>query len=104
MSSPHSDAASHETDHPNDDWDEEDENGEEDAGEYKPPALSSDQGFGRDDMRFHHRTHKPWLKSDEQRLLSYKERMDMEWEDIFKRFPGRTPGAIRTRWHMLHRK
>ena len=101
MSSLPSDAASHETDHLDDDWDEEDENGEEDAGEYKPLLPSSNQGFNRDDMRFHQRTHKPWLKSDEQRLLLYKERMDMEWKDIFERFPDRTPGAIRTRWHML---
>jgi len=97
MSNPHSDAASHDTDHPDDDGDEEDENGVKDTGEYRPHAAGSDQGFSRDDMRFCQRTHKPWSESDEQRLLAYKDRMDMEWKDIFKRFPGRIPGAIRTR-------
>ncbi|KAF2175642.1 hypothetical protein K469DRAFT_756078 [Zopfia rhizophila CBS 207.26] len=41
MSNLHSNAASHETDHPDDNWDEENKNREKDAGEYKPPAPSS---------------------------------------------------------------
>lgn len=82
--------------HP-DDGDEEDEEG---SGEYKPHGAGSVQRLGRD-MRSHKRTHVPWLKSDELRLLAYKKHMDMEWEDIFKHLPDRTPGAVRTRWHML---
>jgi hypothetical protein len=75
MSNPHGDAASHETDSSDDHWDEEDEN-VEDLGEYKPPVTDIGQGFSRNDMCFHQRTHKPCLKSYEQRLLAYKERKD----------------------------
>ncbi|KAH8708423.1 hypothetical protein GQ44DRAFT_731613 [Phaeosphaeriaceae sp. PMI808] len=81
-SSPLSDA-SDDTNHLDDDGDEEYENGEE------------------GDMRSRQRTRVPWLKSDDLRLLAYRDNMDMEWKDIFKRFPDRTPGAVRTRWHML---
>ncbi|XTI82595.1 hypothetical protein V2W45_1326133 [Cenococcum geophilum] len=41
MSNPHSDAASHDTDHPDDDGDEEDENGAKDTGEYRPYAVGN---------------------------------------------------------------
>ena len=49
----------------------------------------------------HKQAHLPWLESDEQRLLSCKNKIGMGWADIFERFPNRTPGAIRLRYHML---
>ncbi|KAF1828187.1 hypothetical protein BDW02DRAFT_268296 [Decorospora gaudefroyi] len=104
MSSSHSDATNHETDHPDDDWDEEGENGEEDTGEYKSLVLSNDQGFSRDNMRCRRRTHIPWLESDEERLLSYKDKIGMEWKDICKRFLDRSPGAVKLRYYTLRKK
>ena len=44
-----------------------------------------------------------WGDIDEQRLLAYK-REDMSWNWIFKKFPGRTPAAIRTHWTMVQRR
>lgn len=70
MSGPHGDAASHNTHHPDDDGDGEDENGEEVPGEHKPHAAGSDQGSRRGYTRFRQRIRKPWLKSDEVRLLA----------------------------------
>ncbi|KAG0133810.1 hypothetical protein HOY82DRAFT_639659 [Tuber indicum] len=43
----------------------------------------------------------PWDPVDEQRLVAWKkEGKPCDW--IFKRFPGRTHPAIRTRWRMAH--
>jgi hypothetical protein len=78
MSSFRRDAASYDSNYPEDDGDEDDENGEEGTGEYRPHATSSNPGFRRDDKRFRQRTHKPWKESDEQRLLSYKDKMAMD--------------------------
>jgi hypothetical protein len=44
--------------------------------------------------------HSRWSPIDEQRLLAYKKE-DKPWSWIFKKFPGRTPPAVRTRWNML---
>lgn len=41
-----------------------------------------------------------WEAVDEQRLLAYK-REDKPWDWIFRKFPGRTPAAVRTRWNMI---
>jgi hypothetical protein len=41
-----------------------------------------------------------WSDLDEQRLLAYKKE-DKSWEWIFRKFPGRTRPAIRTRWNMI---
>jgi hypothetical protein len=84
ISNSNNDAAGHGTDHSDDDWDEEDGHGEQDI------------------HRHSSRTHIAWLPSDEARLLSYKDKQDMEWKDIFKHFPDRTTGAVRTRYHKLH--
>jgi hypothetical protein len=86
MSSSHNDAASHGTDHSDDNWDEEDENGEEVTKEYSQ------------------RTHKLWLESDEVLLLSLKDKQGMEWEEICKRFPSRSPGAVKLRYYTLRKK
>ena len=50
------------------------------------------------------RTRALWLESDEQRLLSLKDGQRMEWEEVFKRFPNRTPGAVKVRYYALRKK
>lgn len=104
MSSFRGDDAGHDSDYPEDDGEEEDENGEEGTGEYRPHATGSDPGFSRDDMRFRQRTHKPWKVSDEQRLLSYKDKMGMGWHRVFSHFPDRSPGAVKLRYYTLRKK
>lgn len=47
--------------------------------------------------------HSLWSDLDEQRLLAYKKE-DKSWDWIFKKFPGRTPAAVRTRWTMVQRR
>jgi hypothetical protein len=42
----------------------------------------------------------PWGELDEQRLLAYKKE-GKPWSWIFRKFPGRTPGAVRTRLNMV---
>jgi hypothetical protein len=42
----------------------------------------------------------PWGFLDEQRLLAWKKE-GKPWKWIFKKFPGRTPAAVRTRWTMV---
>ncbi|KAF2184246.1 hypothetical protein K469DRAFT_579566, partial [Zopfia rhizophila CBS 207.26] len=86
MRSSHSNAANHETDHSDDDWDEEGEDGEEGTDEYSQ------------------RTPRLWLQSDEARLLSYRDKQGMEWNEIYKRFPGRTLGAVQLRYYTLRKK
>ncbi|KAF1365183.1 hypothetical protein EJ07DRAFT_171092 [Lizonia empirigonia] len=89
VSSPRSDAASDDTDHSNDE--------DEECGKDRRNAAKSD-------IRCRRRTREPWLESDEERLLSYKDKMGMEWKDICKRFPDRSPGAVKVRYHMLRKK
>ncbi|KAF1971904.1 hypothetical protein BU23DRAFT_167479 [Bimuria novae-zelandiae CBS 107.79] len=86
MSKSHSDAANHETNSLDDDWDEKSETGEEGIEAYGQP------------------TRRPWLESDEVLLLSLKDKQGMEWKDIYKRFPGRTPGAVQVRYYTLRKK
>jgi hypothetical protein len=82
----HSDAGNHETNSLDDDWDEKSEKGEEGI-----------ETCGK-------RTRIPWLESDEVLLLSLKDKQGMEWKEIYKRFPDRTPGAVQVRYYMLHKK
>jgi hypothetical protein len=42
----------------------------------------------------------PWDPIDEQRLLAYKKE-GKSWKWIFRRFPGRTQPAVRTRLNMV---
>ena len=70
-------------------------------------SSDSDSGLGdgdgrqREDVRRPSaRTHRSWSKLEEQRLLVYKKE-DKPWEWILRKFPHRTPGAVRLRWHML---
>ena len=42
----------------------------------------------------------PWSDLDEQRLLAYKKE-GKSWEWVFRKFPGRTRPAVRTRWNMI---
>jgi hypothetical protein len=50
------------------------------------------------------RTHRPWPKSDDERLLAYRKKMNMKWEEIYLRFSYRTPGVVKARWYMLQEK
>jgi hypothetical protein len=87
ISSSHSNASSHGTDHSDDDdSDEEGENGEEVMKECS------------------RRTHKRWLESDEVLLLSLKDKQGMEWQEICERFPDRSPGAVKLRYYTLQKK
>ena len=86
MSSPHSDTASHESNHSDDNWNE--------VGEDKEEATKEHS----------HRTRKPWLESDELLLLSLKDKQGMEWEEVCKRFPRRTLGALKMRHWQLRKK
>jgi hypothetical protein len=54
--------------------------------------CSSEGEQGRSSTSKHNR----WSDLDEQRLLAYKKE-DKSWEWIFRKFPGRTRPAIRTR-------
>jgi hypothetical protein len=82
----HSDAANHETNSLDDDWDEKSEKGEEGIETYEK------------------RTRVPWLESDEVLLLSLKDKQGMKWKELCKRFPNRTPGAVQARYSMLHKE
>jgi hypothetical protein len=68
------------------------------------PDLSSsdDDGSSTEDEQGHSsiRKHSAWLLLDEQRLLAYRKE-GKSWSWIFRKFPGRTQGAVRTRWHLL---
>ncbi|UPX14637.1 uncharacterized protein EKO05_0005114 [Ascochyta rabiei] len=86
MSSSYSDAASHGTDHSEDGWDEEGKDGDQGTEVYS------------------RRTHKHWLESDEELLLSLKDKQSMEWKEVCKRFPSRSPGAVKLRYYMLHKR
>jgi hypothetical protein len=57
---------------------------------------STEDEQGRSSMR----KHSMWLPLDEQRLLAYKKE-GKSWSWIFRKFPGRTQGAVCTRWHMV---
>ncbi len=50
------------------------------------------------------RKHVNWLGSNEERLLSYKDKMKMDWHNIYSHFPDRTPGAVKLRYHILRRQ
>jgi hypothetical protein len=65
-------------------------------------SSSDDDGCSRGDEQGRSSTskHSRWDGIDEQRLLAYKKE-DKSWDRIFKKFPGRTPAAVRTRWTMV---
>ncbi|CZT18823.1 uncharacterized protein RCC_04667 [Ramularia collo-cygni] len=95
-----------ETEHEHDETEhEKDETKEDDktknSSDNDPRVACSDGVISKRNMRSHKQTRLSWLESDEQRLLSYKNKMGMVWVDIFERFPNRTPGAIRLRYQML---
>ncbi|KAF2195926.1 hypothetical protein K469DRAFT_682154 [Zopfia rhizophila CBS 207.26] len=74
-----------------------DEDRDEGTSDGNPHTTGGDTRPGKGDMYLRKRTRLLWSESDEQRLLAYKERMAMKWDDIFSRFPDRTPGAVRAR-------
>jgi hypothetical protein len=67
--------------------------------------LSSDEERYSSDKagRSSTRMHSPWSALDEQRLLGYKKE-NKPWSWIFRKFPNRTPPAVRTRWNMIQEK
>jgi len=67
------------------------------------PSSSDDACSSKKKQGFSTRTNIPWEAVDEQRLLAYKKE-DKSWEWIFKKFPGRTPAAVRTRWTIVQHR
>lgn len=67
-----------------------------------PNPSSDDDGCSSEDKqdRLSMRKNIPWGELDEQRLLAYKKE-GKPWSWIFRKFPGRTPGAVRTRLNMV---
>jgi hypothetical protein len=67
-----------------------------------PDSSSDDDGCSSEDeqRRPSMRKHSPWSTLDEQRLLAYKKE-GKSWRWIFRKFPTRTPAAVRTRWTMV---
>ena len=49
------------------------------------------------------RKYSEWSPLDKQRLSAYKKE-GKPWEWIFSKFPGRTAGAVRTRWSTMQPK
>jgi hypothetical protein len=70
-----------------------------------PKSSSDDDGCSSRDEQGRSSTskHSRWDDIDEQRLLAYKKE-DKSWDWTFKKFPGRTPAAVRTRWTIVQRK
>ena len=68
-------------------------------------SSSDDDGCSSGDEQGRSSTSKRsrWDDIDEQRLLAYKKE-DKSWEWIFKKFPGRTAAAVRTRWTMVQHR
>ncbi|KAF1963877.1 hypothetical protein BU23DRAFT_138659, partial [Bimuria novae-zelandiae CBS 107.79] len=88
MSISHSDAANDGKDYSDDGEDDWDENSEKEEGT---------EAYGK-------RKRRPWLESDEVRLLSLKDKQGMEWKEICERFPNRTEGAVKVRYYGLQKK
>ena len=97
----------------------EDELGRSDARKYSLWSASSRSdvdGFGDGDLntssdgdgyssednlgRSNDRKYSEWSPLDKQRLSAYKKE-GKSWEWIFSKFPGRTQGAVRTRWSTM---
>ncbi|CAN9379570.1 unnamed protein product [Alternaria alternata] len=54
--------------------------------------------------RYSQRIRKLWLESEEVLLLSLKDKQGMAWEEVCKRFPGRSVGAIKLRYYTLRKR
>ncbi|KAF1364594.1 hypothetical protein EJ07DRAFT_172627 [Lizonia empirigonia] len=93
VNSPRSDASSHDTDYSNNG----DEEYEEGLGNPKGHTVQSD-------ICCRQRAHEKWEEPDKLRLLSYKDKMGMQWKEICERFPGRSPSAVKLRYWMLRKK
>ncbi|KAH0538364.1 hypothetical protein FGG08_005059 [Glutinoglossum americanum] len=70
-----------------------------------PNSSSDDNGYSSEDEQRlpSARKRSPWLTLDEQRLLAYKKE-GKSWRWIFRKFPTRTPAAVRTRWTVVQAK
>jgi len=71
-------------------------------GDSNPEPSSDDDGCSSEEEPGRSSTEKNIKQEglDEQRLLAYKKE-GKPWEWIFRKFPGRTRPAIRTRWNMI---
>jgi hypothetical protein len=67
-----------------------------------PDLGSDDDGYSSEDELScpSMRTNISWKPLDEQRLLAWKKE-GKPWKWIFKKFPGRTPAAVRTRLNIV---
>jgi hypothetical protein len=79
--------------------------GSESASSDDDSDLSDDDECSSEDGQKRSSTskHSRWSDLDEQRLVAYKKE-DKSWEWIFKKFPGRTPATVRTRWTMVQHR
>ena len=70
-----------------------------------PDPSGGDDGCCSEDEqhRLSTRRNIPWDEIEEQRLRVYREE-GKPWKWIFKKFPGRTEPAIRTRWTMIQQR
>ncbi|KFY78272.1 hypothetical protein V499_02527 [Pseudogymnoascus sp. VKM F-103] len=115
-------ASSHIVDYSFGDGSSEDELGRSDTRKYSQWSASSRSdvdGFGDGDLntgsdgdayssednvgRSVDRKYSEWSPLDKQRLSAYKKE-GKTWEWIFSKFPGRTKGAVRTRWSTMQPK
>lgn len=74
-------------------------------GDSESDASSDDDGDRGEDGQggLSPRKNIPWGELDEQRLRVYKKE-GKPWKWIFKKFPGRTEPAIRTRWTIIQQR
>jgi hypothetical protein len=81
------------------------ERSSDDDSSLRDSDLSSDEERYSSDKvgRSSTRKHSPWSALDEQRLLGYKKE-NKSWSWIFRKFPNRTPPALRTRWNMIRER
>ena len=70
-----------------------------------PPFLNSDDEDSGSECESiaHERSNRRWDPLDERRLLTWRKE-GKAWKWIFDQFPTRSPGAVRTRHHMLLQK
>jgi len=85
-----------------------DSDGDSDDGHYSMDDLDQDDGDD-DDNNGHDSDldesvkgwgNRRWEPLEEQRLLAWRKE-EKPWKWIFRKFPARTEGAVRVRWHML---
>jgi hypothetical protein len=101
MSNHRRSTSSIDTDHSTSSDDENDQGGQDET-----CATNHDQRpkSGRDRTTSRPKTRKPWSEVDDAYLLNLIDRQGQKWDVVEPLFPNRTPGAIRLRYHNLHKK